>query len=312
MFVLIMVFVLLPVVLGTFAFYESKENYSVLIKARRTQSTESYIILGIWSVLFSIVGLTIVKVYGDGEVQGYAYASACILLALSLWWAFIEFPMIDLIKNNKYMLTLVGAAGSLVVTVVAQVHCDSLISGWSDYHSSEFLTAQLAMLIFIVPAVWFIGFWFLIMLLAFFPIILLCLESVKLVILSSVRGRGFIRLITSRRIRKGEVNHYIKKLALRTSVYVALAFVLQSLPSASLSYFGSEEFESFLKEILITTSYHHEATDCINVRDEDGIRIALLSRDRISLYQKGAEIEFSKGICEFSMSPLIRESTTDS
>lgn len=306
LFIIFVVFGCLPAAAGTMSYYSHFPRYLSLVKWRR-EIVDKYILYSIsvvscWILLGLLASLNVLL---GIDVKIVVYGVCCLLLVLCLIWLYIEFPIVEAWKKLKYWIVGISTITSLVIAFFAQIFIDELIVDWTGYQSLDFSTSQLVMNLLILPAFWTVFFSFLMVALYTLPILMIILSFLKMLISSTAFGRSALRFVTLRKVHAVDYPMFVRKLLFRAAAVFAVSFSLQVLPPKGLSYFSSEEYIAVLKEAFIKGSYHSDATLCANIDNKYDLKIALLSKDRISIFKEGESPEFTKAKCTFSTSPYI-------
>ncbi|MDD1828587.1 hypothetical protein LRP52_41120 [Photobacterium sp. ZSDE20] len=310
--VISILFIVLPVIAGSMAHYTDRARYLELMSFRRSFDPQSRYLMSVGVCITAVLALYTVKIFSGANVDLAAYTVFSLLLALSLVWVYLEFPIGRYWTRLKYWIISAISIISLIVAFYSQLFIDQFVTVWTGYQSADFSTSQIALTLIVVPAVWVMVICFLLLLVYVAPMIMLLSGIVKLALFSTAFGRSVCRFVINDTVRAIDVDDYHKKVFIRVAALLAIHVSFQVLPTHSLSYLASSKFENQLKQVFLEGAYYSDASLCENIDNDLDVKIALLSKDRISIYKEGDTPEFTKGKCTFKESRYIKASTTDS
>ncbi|EGQ8022026.1 hypothetical protein RAL01_000616 [Vibrio vulnificus] len=310
--VISILFIVLPVIAGSMAHYTDRARYLELMSFRRSFDLQSWYLVSVGICITVVLALYAVKLFSGANVAFAAYTVFSLLLFLSLVWVYLEFPIRRYWTRLKYWIISAFSIVSLIVAFYSQLFIDELVTVWTGYQSADFSTSQIALTLVVVPAVWIMVICFLLLLVYVAPMIMLISGIVKLALFSTAFGRSVCRFVINDTVRAIDVDDFQRKLFIRGAALMAIHVSFQVLPTHSLSYLASDKFENQLKQVFLEGAYYSDASLCENIDNALDVKIALLSKDRISIYKEGDVPEFSKGKCTFSQSRYITASKADS
>ncbi|MCG9724497.1 hypothetical protein [Vibrio brasiliensis] len=303
---IIVLFFLFPAIMGCIVHYLDLGNYLKLMRLRRKIRSTNVLVLMVWGAIAVIYLLAAAKYFLQEDVKNIALFASAILLLCSFYWVFTEFPVIQWGKKYDAILVALVALISYIVSTLSLGYIDGLVISWTGYGVSEFPVSSAAMNIMVIPAFWTIVFWFVMTAITLFFVIRLLFLTISFMLVDYLPGRGFLRFITLGKFFGNKSHERVRNLTVSGTICCALYISYLSLPRVTLGYLGGEKFTEHLKSVFIMMSYHSDARLCQNVDGEE-LKIALLSRDRISVFKQGDTPEFSRGVCEFEQSPYITE-----
>jgi len=299
----IVLFVILPLLLGLRARYLDRRNVRAAIRKAKPLAmrlkeadTESLISVAIWGVAILLYVLGALLLIGVTQVKSVGVAVLAFFVIAPVVLFVVKFRVVAFVKANYPWLKWVASLVAIVVAIFASIYADALIVGATHSRAENFPAAQR---VFTVIGSLLVYYYILIF--VGFGVYLWQVIHVAVRFFMSHQGsqewvRG-IRLVLRRLPSRGVV----KKLNMLNEVamLIASAFFVLVLIEPSQKYLDQQAINTRAQEILIFSSFHASPTDC-GLGDDENMSVSILPFGKMvtaTRLESGA-YDFKSGVCK--------------
>ncbi|MEZ9157617.1 hypothetical protein AB4169_05050 [Vibrio lentus] len=297
MFAIFIIFVLLPIVLGTVEHYKSVDNRTKLIeKISKTVRLISEIPnrslaenMMSWLYISVILNVTIILASGvfDVDVKNLLAISQMFMFPSVTAICIIDYRLWPIIQNNKGFFKWFGGALAMFAMFSASLVADQVIERSTSFDASLFGNTRTLIAIYLLPLIWGMMLALLILLFNFLTVVLFM-------------ARFFIMVNYSTKtndIKHGE--SVATKKFVHTGVLCSALYLMALLvPSLFYHNFGSAQYVGNSDNILVFSAYNVGSERCENVTGETkSIRVFPTGQMSVAELVDG-KMTFQEGICK--------------
>ncbi|EGQ7792757.1 hypothetical protein I6Y99_003332 [Vibrio parahaemolyticus] len=299
--VIFLFFFVFPALLGVISHYNTPDKYHALMKQRRLFKRKDYFIFILTATYMGLlVAICIAFLFGKIEhldaINKSATISIIAVIAVTIWGG-VKIKIFAFAHENWKGISALFGGISFLFSIYINEIVNGIIVQTTKYHASDFLVSQSSLSIIVSS---FFGVMLLLgaMTLALYVVVFVLFAITLRSNTRAAKGMyAIFRVVTYQRIakRKAETINHAFVVGMTTCFVIGASVMV--LSQAMKYKLQKDWFDNIVVERLVESAYFSKPTDCINIKPVEGLRVAMLTRDRVSFYMKGAEPEFSKGVC---------------